>query len=239
MKVHNPHEDRSILACITPSHLEEDPTKPREGKWYEIPPGESLDVEDFVVASTLVEYGAKADASELAAARELWAERNRLENSRTASAAASEGKILARQQATVDVATGTLSGGELRGDALARAVAQANASGAGIKSSASADEKRSALAVWQHARGSSSPVEQTRGGEFQTDENGELVLDDEGQPIPLANAGEVDAANPPHEEQEPAEEVSANADDVDGADDGEALVEGQDDDDADVDGASS
>lgn len=188
MKVFNPDDDRSILASIAVNVGE-------AGTWFEIPAGESIDVDDYVVASTLVEHGATAAAADLQAARELWAERNRQQNSRTASAAASEGEILSRQQRTVDVVTGTVSE-PLKGSALSAAVAEANASGAGIDTKGSADEKRDALAVWQRARGASSPPAQTRGEEFQTDpDTGELVLDDEGQPIPLAGPLDVDAAN--------------------------------------------
>lgn len=227
MKLTNPNQDRSILAHITPRSLEADPTTGAvpAGEWHEIPPGETVEVEDYVVASTLVEYGAVASPDDLQAARELWAERNRLENSRTASATASEGKILARQQATVDVATGTVSGGELKGEQLAAAVAAANEAGAEIKASATADEKRAALVEWQRVRGVSSPLERVAPDAFQTDEDGNVILDGDGQPIPVAGAGDVDAANAPHAVADPEAEVVASPDQVDGSDDGETLVE--------------
>jgi len=176
MKVTNPNDDRAILACIV-----DEPTG--EQKWYEIPAGESVEHDDYVVASTLVEHGAVAAAADLQAARQLWAEQNRDANSRTASAAASEGEILQRRQATVDVATGSATGvvEPLAGPALAAAVKLANDSGATISTRATAGEKREALAAWQAQRGSSTPVD----GEFLTDDDGELVLDDESQPYRL------------------------------------------------------
>lgn len=183
MKVTNPNSDRSIIATVVHDQSDTDSLET-----YEIPPGESMDVEDYVVGSTLVEYGATASRAELDAARELWAEQNRQANSRTASAAASEGQILARQQATVDVATGTASSGsdptvgELKGDALAAAVAEAKAAGLELAANASADDKRAALTAWQAQRGSSSPVDSD---EFEVDANGELKLDADGNPIPV------------------------------------------------------
>jgi hypothetical protein len=215
VNITNPNQDRALIASIG-------------GVFYEIPAGESIEVDDYVVASTLVEYGAKAEPAELQAARELWAERNRGLNSRTASASASEGAILGRQQATVDVATGTVAspGEPLRGAALDAAIKEANASGAGITAT-KAEEKRTALAAWQASRGSSSPVEQTRSDEFVTDENGNLKLDDEGQPIPVAGPLDVDAANV-QTVNEPAETVSANPSEVDGVDTGEARQDTSD-----------
>lgn len=225
MKLTNPYPDRSIMAAITPRPLGPNDRTVYDPKHYEIPAGETVEVDDYVVASTLVEYGAKADPSELQAARELWAERNRLENSRTASAAASEGQILGRQQATVDVSTGTVDGGgDLKGQALAAAVAAANAEGAAIKGSTVA-EKRAQLTAWQLQRGSSSPLEQTRSSEFVTDDAGNIKLDGEGQPILAATAHDVDAANAPHVTNDPAEEVAAGVDQVDGLEIGETLIE--------------
>lgn len=179
MKVHNPSPDRPFFACVGSDN------------WYEIPPGESIDVEDYVTASTLVEHGATADRTELEAARILWAERNRGINSLTASASASEGVIVKRQQATIDVATGTTSAdGPLAGDALKAAVVQANADGAEIPARASADEKRAALAEWQRKQGASSETT-----DFATDANGELFLDDDGQPYPIGSVKVDDDGN--------------------------------------------
>lgn len=175
MKVSNPQADRAILACIVDQVT-------GESQWHEIPAGETVEVDDYVVASTLVEHGATATRAELEAARELWAERNRAMNSRTASASASEGAIIGRRQATVDVATGTSSTevDALKGAALDEAVKAANEAGAEI-TAAKAQDKRDALAAWQKSRGSSTPVDD----EFVVDEGGELVLDDDGQPIPV------------------------------------------------------
>jgi hypothetical protein len=158
-----------------------------------VEPEESFETDDYVVASTLIEYGCTANPDEVQAARELWAERNRGINSRVASAAASEGKILGRRQATVDVATGAVDGGELKGSALAEAVRVANESGAGIPAGGSAADRRAALATWQASRGASSPLEEGGGveSEFVLDDSGELLLDDEGQPYPL-DAVELD-----------------------------------------------
>lgn len=194
MKLTNPNQDRAIMACIDTSEPATSPgltpTTPDSMEWFEIPAGESTDVEDYGIASTLVEYGAVPDdRAEYDAARASWAERNRTINSRHASAAASEGEILSRQQETVDVATGTTSspGGqvdtstELKGQALADAVARANDAGAGISSSLSAGEKREALTAWEAQRGASSPLD---ADEYETDEKGELRLDDDENPIP-------------------------------------------------------
>lgn len=216
MKVTNPKTDRALIAQI-------------EGVWYEIPAGESVDFEDYVVASTMVEHGGKAVPAELQAARELWAEANRQENSRTASAAASEGQILGRQQTTVTVATGAVTGDAtepLTGKALDEAVRAANDAGANIGSRLKADEKRDALIAWQRLRGSSTPVSESRPNEFVVDEAGELVLDGEGQPIPAASASEVDAANAPHEVTDPAAVVVANPEEVDGIDFDAAMAAG-------------
>lgn len=172
MHLTNPSADRSIIAPIAGEH-------------YEIPAGETVEFDDYVIASTLVEYGAVAVPVELQAAQELWAERNRGINSVTASASSSEGKIIGRMQATVDVATGTLAPGNLKGEQLAAAVAAAVEAGAEIGSRLSADEKREALGVWQAQMGTSTPPGAVMGDRFKTDENGDLVLDDDGQPIPV------------------------------------------------------
>lgn len=166
MKVKNPNEDRPILANIF-------------GQWYEVPAGESIDVDDAAVATSLAEYGAQIDPVDLSAAREVHADTNRGINSRTASASASEGKILGRQQRTVDVARGGVEGGELKGSALEAAVREANAQGAQIKGNA--DEKREGLREWQTRQGASSPVAED---EFLRDSAGELILDADDQPIP-------------------------------------------------------
>lgn len=176
MKVTNPNADRSILACIVDQSS-------GKSQWHEIPPGESVDVDDYVVASTLVEHGATAAKADLAAARELWAEHNRHVNSKIASASASEGKIVQRRQATVDVATGSTSqeGEVLKGAALDAAVKAAKDAGAEVPSNLSANEKREFLAAWQARRGSSTPVDE----EFLVDDDGSVVLDENDQPIPL------------------------------------------------------
>lgn len=223
MKLTNPNEDRSILASI-------------EGLWYEIPAGGSEEYEDYVVASTLVEYGAVAVPAELQAARELWAAGNRQINGRTASASASEGQILGRQQATVNPALGTVTSSPepLAGAQLTAAVKLANENGAGISARASAQEKRDALEAWQLGRGSSTPVQESHPGEFQTDEAGELVLDGEGQPVPLVQANDVTAADDTHVVGDPAAVVEASPEDVDGVDDAalgdEGVAAGGDDD---------
>lgn len=184
MRVTNPNADRSVLACIEVGATAHNPGNM---EWFEVPAGESIEVDDYVVASTLVEHGATASPDDLAAARELWAERNRTINSRTASASSSEGEIVRRRQATVDVATGTANDIDkpLAGAALAAAVAEANDAGADIKSSLTADQKRDALAAWQVARGSSTPPSD----EFETDADDELILDADDNPIPLGAAG--------------------------------------------------
>ena len=101
MKVRNPHERAIIVTMVD---------EVREPRSIEVPAGETHETDDYVVASTLVEYGCVADPVDLQAAREAWADRNRDENSRTASASASEGAILGRQT-TVDVSTGTVANG--------------------------------------------------------------------------------------------------------------------------------
>lgn len=183
MRVTNP-TDRPIIAKVNAG----DPNEVDDLKWIEIPAGESIDVENYRAAATLVEYGAVASKDDLDAALAAWAEGNRQQNSRLASASASEGVILGRQQATVSVVDGTVLSGEgLKGADLDRAVRQANEDGANIKASASADEKRDALAAWQATRGASTPPAGDPGlAEYETDEDGNLVLDDEGQPIPKA-----------------------------------------------------
>lgn len=174
VKITNPNAGRPLIAAIV-----DDETG--KTNWHEIPAGESIEVEDYVVASTLVEHGATAVPAELQAARELWAEKNRAKNSKTASASASEGELVKRQ-ATASVATGTVEGGdaELKGAALAEAVKLANENGAEIPASLSADEKREALRVFAAREGVTSSPED----EFVV-VDGELVLDDEQQPIPL------------------------------------------------------
>lgn len=174
MRVTNPNPGRAIIATLVPDR--------GQVRTLEIPAGETVDVEDYVEASTLIEYGATADRDDLDAARDLWAKRNRAENSRTASAAASEAEIVARRQATVDVSTGGVDGGQLAGDRLAEAVRSANEDGAKISTSASADERREAVAAWQAKRGASTPA----GDDFEVDDDGNVVLDDEGQPIPAS-----------------------------------------------------
>lgn len=183
MKVTNPHKDREIIATV--ALVQNDPDTLTT---FVLPAGESEEIEDYAVASTLVEYGAVATAQDLAAARVLWAERNRTINSRTASAAASEGEIIARQQVTTDVATGSTDGGAvapLKGAELDNAVRQANESGAKIPTSGSADERREALARWQAVQGSSTPPTQT--GQYVTTETGDLYLDDDGNPVEVAD----------------------------------------------------
>ena len=183
MKVTNP-TDRAIIAVIVPQGtiLDGDATRT-----YEIPAGESIDVDGYEDASTLIEHGATADQADVQAARQLWAEANRAANSRTASASASEGEILARRQATVDVATGGVdragAEGALAGAALSAAVKLANESGANIASSLSAEAKREALAAWQASQGSSTAP----AGEYVLDDAGDLVLDDDGEPYRVAD----------------------------------------------------
>lgn len=188
MRVTNPNTDREIIATVAVVQDDLDTLET-----FVIPADEGIDVDDYAVASTLVEYGATADPADLAAARALWAERNRSVNSRTASASASEGEILGRQQVTTDVATGstTATGGTvLRGAELDAAVRQANESGASISTSGSADERRAALSEWQALQGSSTPPEGS--GQYVLTATGELYLDAEGAPVDLATV-EVDA----------------------------------------------
>lgn len=180
MKVTNPNPDRALLACINPTNSD----NPADLEWFEIGPGESLDVDNYKVASTLVEYGATAVPAELSAARELWAEQNRTQNSRTASASASEGEIRSRQQATVDVSTGTADVAPLKGAGLDAAIREANSRGAGIPAGGSASDRREALARWQATRGTSTSLEAS--GRYVETADGELYLDDEGQPVELA-----------------------------------------------------
>jgi hypothetical protein len=184
MKVTNPY-DRPIIATIVDEH--------ENGKTetFEIPAGESIDEENPAVVGTLIEYGAVADRVDLDAARELWGERNRAINSGHASASASEGDLIARRQATVDVATGGVDGGSLKGNALTAAIKEANDNGAEIASTLTADEKRDALAAWQAGRGSSTPA----AVEYVTNDTGELVLDDDGQPFELSAVERDDAGN--------------------------------------------
>lgn len=185
MRVSNPNKDRAIIATI--ARVQNDPNSLET---FEVPPGESIDVDDYAVAATLVEYGAVAAPEDLRAARVLWAERNRTTNSATASASASEGEIVARRQATVDVATGGTDpgteGAVLRGADLDAAVKAAKDAGAEIASGLTADEKRDALARWQATQGSSTPPAET--GQYVTDpDSGQLYLDDEGQPVEIAD----------------------------------------------------
>ena len=184
MKVRNPHERAIIVTMVD---------EVREPRSIEVPAGETHETDDYVVASTLVEYGCVADPVDLQAAREAWADRNRDENSRTASASASEGAILGRQT-TVDVSTGTVANGgakvgELKGQALDDAVSRANDAGAGIASGLKADDKRKALVEWE-AR------QDDEGGDYLTDESGDLVLDEDEQPI-LVSAVQHDEAGEP------------------------------------------
>lgn len=149
-------------------------------KTLTIDPGDTYETDDYVEASTLVEYGASADPVDLQAAREAHADRNRKVNSRTASASASEGEILERhKQRTVSVADGTVDPADLKGERLDEAVKAANDEGAGISTSGKADEKRDALAAWR-ARGPAEDEE-----EFVKGEDDELEVDDEGQPYAL------------------------------------------------------
>lgn len=174
MKVTNPNEDRPILANVF-------------GQWYELPAGESVEIEDAAAVTTLVEYGATVDRTEYAAALAVHADAQRGLNSRTASASASEGKILGRQQRTVDVATGSVEDGApapLKGKALDAAVREANEAGAEIDTKASADDRRSALAAWQARQGASSTPDVDG---YEVDEAGNLILDGEGQPIPAGS----------------------------------------------------
>jgi hypothetical protein len=195
-------------------------------EWFEIPPGEVITVDDPVVASTLVEYGAKSNPVDVAAAREAHAAVNREINSKAASASASEGQILVRQQATVSVEAGAVDGGPLKGAELTAAVKAANEAGAEIKSTLSADEKRDALAAWQRTTaGVSSRV---NADEFVTDEDGELVLDEDGNPIPVqAQAGpeatvEYDADGNPV-----TPKVDGDGDSVLGDTDGDGQADGK------------
>lgn len=176
-----------ILACINPTNSD----NLADLAWFEVPaatdpetPGE-FETDNYKVASTLVEYGAQADRVELAAARALWAEGNRADNSRTASAAASEGRILARQQATVSVAGVGVDNRPLAGSDLRAAVKLANDGGAGINVKGSVDDQRAGLSAWQARQGSSTPLEGT--GRYVTDDKGSLILDDDGQPYELAS----------------------------------------------------
>lgn len=180
MKLSNPSPTRALIATITTGASREDV------ETVEILPGETYETDDYVIASTLVEYGAVGDREEIAAARELWAATNRARNSRTASASASEGKILERQaQTTADVATGTVDPGvsgdlidNLKGAALTEAVRLANEGGATIDTRGTAAEKREALKAYAAGEG----VDEDDDDKFLVDENGDLVLDDEGQP---------------------------------------------------------
>jgi hypothetical protein len=175
MKVHNPNPERPLYANVF-------------GVQYEIPAGESIDVEDAAVATSLVEYGATADRVDLDAALVVHAETNRGLNGRTASASASEGEILARQQRTVSVATGGVTEGgvpgEIKGEQLKAAVVEANLAGAQIDPKASADDRRAALAAWQARQGESTPPDVDG---FEVDSAGELILDSDGQPIPTGS----------------------------------------------------
>lgn len=188
MRVTNPFKDREIIATV--ATVQNDPDTLTT---FVIPADESIDVDDYAVASTLVEYGAVATPADLAAARTLWAERNRTINSQTASASASEGEIITRQQVTSDVATGstTSTGGTvLRGAELDAAVKAANDAGATIPTSGTADDRRAALAEWQAREGSSTPPAQTE--QYVTTSTGELYLDDDGNPVPMTDV-QVDA----------------------------------------------
>lgn len=172
MQVHNPNPDRPLLANVF-------------GQWYEIPAAESIEVEDAAVVTSLIEYGATADKLEVEAALAVHGNTNRGINSRTASASASEGEILGRQQRTVDVARSTVEGGgELKGAALEAAVREANAAGAEINVRGTAGERREALAAWQVRQGSSSAPD-VEG--FEVDAAGNLILDSEGQPIEVGS----------------------------------------------------
>lgn len=199
MKVTNPG-DREIIAHINPTNSSD----PADVKVYVIPAGESVEEENYKVASTLIEHGATADKADHDAARELWAQRNRADNSRAASASASEGDIRARQQATVSVVDQTVSGarkGGLTGSALDSAVKAANEAGAEIPTSSRAQEKRDALTAWQARQGTSTPLEDTQ--RYVMTEDGELYLDDDEQPVELADVETDDNGDPVFEDGKP------------------------------------
>lgn len=170
MKVKNP-TGRPIIATMFGTNREDQET-------HVVEAGETVEVDDYVVGATLIEYGCTADPVEIQAARQAWAAGAREVNSRAASASASEGELL-RRQATVSVADGTVD--DLKGQALDDAVDAANAEGAEIPKSGKADEKRAALRDWQANRPAvGEPVDAA----FLVDGDGELLLDDEGQPYP-------------------------------------------------------
>lgn len=211
-----------------------------DGRWYELPAGgEKVEVDDYVVASTLVEHGASANAVDLEAARQAWADQNRAINSRIASASQSEGAILGKRQATVDPQLGTVTRDQepapLAGAELKAAVEVANEAGANIDPKAKADDKRAALAEFRARQGASTPLSEDP--EFVTDPaSGELLVDSDGQPFRTSEVEVDDDGVPVLVEGLPVVKGSTDPDadgqgdarDAGGSDDtGGQLVEGE------------
>lgn len=171
-------------------------------------PGGKVHTSNALHATCLVEAGFVMDPAEYEAALDAATDKARAENSAAASASASEGSILTRQeeaarQATVDVESGATTGvtvdaGQLKGEALKAALTER-----GLPQNGTADERRAAVAMYDVARSSGlyrvdesglleldsegGYVKVDEGDGFQRDDDGELVLDEDGSPIPVDN----------------------------------------------------
>lgn len=149
-----------------------------EGEWYQIQAGDSIEVEDFNVAMQLVAAGASVDKAEHDAMILGAAKDARAENSKTASASASEGDILdAQRQQTIDPATGAVTAdpavvetpevdaSELKGAALEEALTTR-----GLSTTGTADEKRARVA--EHDKAQAELAGQSNPPAPAADENG-------------------------------------------------------------------